>query len=463
MNNLKKKLIGDRNFYRKVLMVTVPIMIQNGITNFVNMLDNIMIGAVGTTEMTGVAVANQLIFVFNLCVFGAVSGAGVFGAQFFGKGDDEGVRHTFRFKVIFSTLITVACIALLFFKGDSLVGLYMQGDGGVTDPLLTMKHAGEYMRLMLVGLLPYAVVQCYSSTLREGGDPVPPMVAGVIAVFVNLVLNYVLIFGKFGAPALGVRGAAIATVISRFVELFIVVVWVHTRKKRFFYLVGAFRSLYVPRELVARLFIKGLPLMLNETLWAAGCAVVNQMYSLRGLDAVAAGQISQTFWNVVSISYMAVGSAIGIIIGQALGASKLEEARDSAYKSIAFSVMIATAVAAVYALAAEFIPLAYNTEPEIRHLATRMMQITAIVMPFEALVHSSYFTLRSGGKMSLTFVFDCGFMWGGNVLTAFILCRFTSLPFLTVFLTVQLITLVKSAIGACLVMRGSWVRNIINK
>lgn len=451
--------IGDKAFYRRLIRLMLPIMVQNGITNFVNMLDNIMIGAVGTAEMTGVALTNQLIFVFNLCIFGAVSGAGIFATQFFGSGDYEGVRHTFRFKILFCGLITLLGIGLLFFQGENLLQLYMQGEQGVTDAAATMRCAKSYLAIMMIGLLPFTAVQCYSSTLRESANPTPPMVAGVVAVLVNLVFNYVLIFGKFGAPALGVNGAAIATVLSRFVELAIVVIWTHT-SKTFAFIKGVYKSLYVPRELVGKLFIKGLPLMINETLWASGIAVINQCYSTRGLDAVAAGNISQTFWNVFAIAYMAVGNAVGILIGQLLGAGKLKEAKESSTKMIAFSFMIAIGVGIVYSICAEYIPYAYNTEPEIRTLATRLMQITAIAMPFEALTHASYFTLRSGGKMAITMVFDSGFMWGINVLLGVVLSRFTDISFVWLFTCLQLTVVLKSLFGILLVKKGSWVRNI---
>lgn len=455
-------LVGNKAFYRRLIRLMIPIMIQNGITNFVNMLDNIMIGTVGTAQMTGVALTNQLIFVFNLCIFGAVSGAGIFATQFFGSGDHESVRHTFRFKLMFCGLITLAGVALLTFWGEPLLQLYMQGEGGVTDAGATLHYAKEYMGIMLVGLIPFTAVQCYSSTLRESANPTPPMVAGVIAVFVNLVFNYVLIFGKFGAPALGVNGAAIATVLSRFVELAVIAVWAHCNTKQFPFMQGIYRSFYVPRKLATQLFIKGLPLMINETLWASGIAIVNQCYSTRGLDAVAAGNISQTFWNVFAIAYMAVGNAVAIMLGQMLGAGKLKEAKDASYKMIAFSFVIAVAVGIIYSFCAEFIPLVYNTEPEIRHLATRLMQITAIAMPFEALTHASYFTLRSGGKMAITLVFDSGFMWCVNVLLAVVLSRFTDISFVWLFTAIQMTAAIKAVFGVLLVHKGSWVRNITN-
>ena len=456
------KFIGDRAFYRRLILLMLPIMVQNGITNFVNMLDNIMIGTVGTAQMTGVAVSNQLIFVFNLCIFGAVSGAGIFGTQFFGSGDHEGVRHTFRFKFLFCGLITVLGILLFLFYGEPLLNLYMQGDEGVTDAASTLQYARSYLRIMLIGLLPYTIVQCYSSTLRESANPTPPMVAGVAAVLTNLCLNYVLIFGKFGAPALGVDGAAIATVISRFIELGIIVVWAHGDKKSFPFMRGVYSTLYVPRKRVAQLFVNGLPLMINETLWAAGIALVNQCYSMRGLDAVAAGNISQTFWNVFSIAYMAVGNAVGILIGQMLGAGKLKEAKEASTRMISFAFLIAVCIGAVYIFVAQYIPMIYNTEPEIRALATLLMQITALTMPFEALTHASYFTLRSGGRMIITIIFDSGFIWCVNVVLAVFLSRFTTVPFVWMFAAVHFTCVLKAAFGIYLVHKGSWIRNIVS-
>ena len=458
-----KKLIGNKAFYKRILTLMLPIMVQTGITNFVNMLDNVMIGAIGTAQMTGVSIANQLFFVFNLCVFGAVSGAGIFGAQFFGKSDHDGVRYTFRFKFIFGCFITISFILLMILFGEPLLKLYMQGDQGTTSAADTLIYAKSYMSVMLIGLLPYAVVQCYSGTLREATCPLLPMLAGVAAVTVNLVFNYILIFGKFGAPALGVTGAAIATVFSRFVELAIVIIFVHSNKVKYTFMRGVYRSPYIPAHLVKGLFVKSIPLLMSETLWSMSIATINQCYSLRGLDAVAACNINSTFWNVFSIAYMSLGSAVGIILGQMLGANQLKEAKQDSYKMIAFSFTIASAVAAVFFICANFIPLAYNTEPEIRVLATRLMQITALTMPFDALTHSSYFALRSGGKMLMTFIFDCGFAWFGSVFLAFTLSRFTSLSFIMIFAIVHLVSVAKGTVGVYLVTKGMWVKNITSK
>ncbi len=456
-----RKLIGDKAFYRRVLVLMLPIMLQNGITNFVNMLDNVMVGSVGTNEMTGVAVVNQLLFVFNLCIFGVVSGAGIFGAQFVGSGDHDGVRHAFRFKVLAGLIITVLGIGLFWFSGDALVKLYLQGEGDAAAAEASLGFARDYLRVMLIGLIPYTIVQCYSGTLRECGLATPPMVAGVIAVLVNLVLNYMLIFGHFGAPKLGVVGAAFATVISRYVELLIVAIWTRTHADKAPFILGAFRSLHVPRRLVGQILLKGLPLMLNEALWAAGMATLNQCYSTHSLDVVAANNISTTFFNVFSVVFLSVGVAIGIILGQELGANEYDRAHEDSRKLIFFSFSLSVVVAIVYAVAANIIPLIYNTTPDIRLLATRLMQITALAMPLDAIAHSCYFTLRSGGKVIITFIFDSGFIWLVCVTIAYALSAFTSLNILRVFFIIQMLTLVKAVGGIILVNKGVWVKNII--
>ena len=227
---LRKKLIGDKSFYKMVLTVTIPIIIQNGITNFVSLLDNIMVGQVGTEQMSGVAVANQLLFVFNICIFGAISGAGIFGAQFYGNRNYEGVRNAFRFKLLFCAGLVLLGILIFSAGGESLISLYLNEEGTSGDAARTLSYGRSYLLCMLAGLIPYALAQVYSSTLREAGETVLPMKAGIAAVLVNLVLNYILIYGKFGAPALGVVGAAIATVISRYVECLIVALCSHGKK-----------------------------------------------------------------------------------------------------------------------------------------------------------------------------------------------------------------------------------------
>lgn len=457
-----RSLIGDRPFYRKLFSVLVPILIQNLITNFVSLLDNIMVGQVGTEPMSGVAIVNQLLFVFNLCIFGGLAGAGIFTAQFYGKGDDEGVRHTFRAK-LFIGFGAVAVFALaLIWKGEALIRLFLHEGQEALDLDATLRYGLSYLRVMLLQMLPFAVCQIYASTLRETGETLLPMKAGVIAVFVNLTFNYILIFGKMGFPAMGVVGAAAATILARLVECTIVITWTHRQRERCRFITGVYRSLHVPGQLARRMFRLGAPLLLNEVLWSGGMTVLNQCYSLRGLEVISALNISTTVTNLFLCAFFAMGNAISILIGQLLGAGELERAVDEDRKLIAFALALSVLIGSLMACVAPLIPQIYNTTPAVKALACSLLYVSAAAMPMNAYTNACYFTLRSGGKTVITFIFDSAFLWCIAVPTAFVLSRFTALPILPLYIAVYALDLIKCVIGTGLLKRRKWVNNIVS-
>lgn len=458
-----KRLIGNKDFYKMVLLVAVPIMIQNGITNFVGLLDNVMVGQVGTEQMSGVAIVNQLIFVYSLCIFGGLSGAGIFGAQFYGQDNQAGVRDTFRFKIWIGIIITVIGFIIFGLLGDFLIQSYLSGEANQENVAIALNYGKQYLWIMMIGIIPFCVVQIYSSTLRETGETVLPMTAGIIAVAINLILNYILIFGKLGLPVLGVAGAAIATVVSRFIECAIVVIWTHTHKEKNIYVMGLYKSLRVPSWLTRKIMVKGMPLLVNEAFWAAGMAMLLQCYSVRGLNVVAGMNISNTIANVFNIVFIALGSSVAIIVGQLLGAGKMEEAKDTDTKMIAFSVAICVLIGIVMAVIAPFFPRMYNTSDEVRNLAEWFIIVAAIFMPQQAFMHAAYFTLRSGGKTIVTFFFDSVFVWVVSIPLAFVLCRYTSMNIVLIYFCCQGIDIIKCVIGFVLVKKGIWLQNIISE
>lgn len=455
-----KKIIGDRAFYRTLLAVTIPILIQSGITNFIGLLDNVMVGSLGTEQMSGVSIVNQLLFVFNLCIFGSLSGAGLFGAQFFGKGDTAGLRYTFRFKLLLSLLLCGAAIVAFTFLGEPLISLYLHEGSETGDLALTMHYAKEYLAVSLPGLVPYTLANVYASTLRETGNTLPPMKAGLLGVAINLVLNSILIFGLFGFPRLGVVGAGIATVIARVFECLAVLLWTHLNRDRCEFIKGAYRSLRIPAALMRRIAVTGAPLLANETFWAMGQAMLLQCYSLRGIAVVSAMNISNTIFNTFAVVYLSIGTAISILLGHRLGAGESERAKQEAPQMIAFAGFMGLCVGILIVSLSAFFPLAYNTTAEVRSLATGFILVVGCYAPFNAILNSSYYTLRSGGKTVLTFFFDCGYVWGVNIPTALLLITMTSLPPVTVYILAQCTELLKLTIGVLLVKRGIWLNNI---
>lgn len=341
----KATFIGDRAFYRSLMVLLVPMVIQQGITNFVSLLDNVMVGRLGTESMSGVAIVNQLLFVFNLTVFGGLAGASIFGAQFFGKGDHHGVRAAFRFKIIFSTVMTVLAIALLAVFGRPLIELFLTDDGSGGDLARTLSEAENYLFVMFFGLVPFAF---------------------------------------------------------------------------------------------------------------------SQSYSTRGLTVVAATNITNTAWNLFCVIMFAMGNAVSILIGQKLGAGEIEEAKRTDNKLLFFTVALHVFIGVLIALCAPFIPLIYNTEPAVRTLTTQLLLVAGAALPLQAFAHVTYFTIRSGGKTFITFLFDCLYTWVVPLPIAFCLCRFTDLPVVWVYFCVQFADIVKVIIGVCLLRSGIWAKNIVD-
>ena len=415
-----KKFIGDRAFYKRYLMLALPMILQNAITNLVSFLDNIMVGQLGTEQMSGVAIVNQLIFVYNLAIFGAASAASIFGAQYFGKGNHEGHMYSFRFKLYATMFVTILAITLFITNGENLISLYLTDTAGTGATDVALRYGKQYLSIMLIGLVPFAVTQSYATNIKETGQTFVPMVASFVAVGSNAVLDYLLIFGIGPFPKLGVMGAALATILARYIEAAIIVIWAHSHKEKNKYLAGAYRGF-------------GMPMC----------------YSVRGLEVVAGLNIATTITNLFNIVYIQLGACISIIVGQYLGAGELEQAKDADNKMIVFSVFCCILVAAVMFVVGRFFPHIYNTTDEIKKLATAFMSISALLMPICSMSHTFYFTLRSGGKTLVTFLFDSVFTWVIVVPCAYVLAHFTGLGIVSVYFFVQATELIRVMSGWC--------------
>lgn len=458
---LRERMFGDRDFYGQVVAVVVPIIIQNTVSNVVSLLDNVMVGRVGTLQMSAVAIVNQLLFVFNLCIFGGLAGAGIFATQYAGAHDDKGVRDCFRVKwMIALSMLACALVVLIAFP-KRLIGMYLAQETAQADAAATLGFGMDYLTVMLWGLLPFGVSQVYASTLREVGETRLPMFASVAAILVNLVFNYFLIFGKCGFPELGVTGAAIATVLSRYVETAIIMVYTHMKSHHFGFIRGAYRSLRVPKPLMISILRRGTPLLVNEFLWSSGMAVLLQCYSVRGLDVVAACNIATTVSNLFKVVFLSMGNAVAIMVGQALGANDIERAKNCTWRLMTLSVGSNLIMATLLALFAPAIPNIYNTEPHVRQIATQLIYVVAVMMPAYSFSHCCYFTLRSGGKTIITFLFDSVFTWCVNVPAAWLLAYKTGLGIVPLYFGVQALEMVKVVVGFVLVKKGVWIHNIV--
>ncbi len=458
-----KKWIGDRAFYRMVLSLALPLLLQNAVTTFVNLLDNLMVGQIGTEQMSGVSIVNQLIFIYNLCLFGGTGGAGIFAAQFRGREDWEGVRGCLRFNLIVVSAFALLAVSILGFGRNALIGAFLHNAEGGGDLEATLRFGREYLQILLWGLPPFGLTCAYAGVLRVTGDTKLPMRASIAALTVNLVFNWLLIFGKCGFPVLGVRGAAIATVLSRYVEVGIILIVTHRGQEKYPFAVGLLRHFRIPAALTKRILIKGMPLMANELFWSLGQTVQFQCYSYRGLTAVAALNINSVVQNLFNTVFFTLGNCVGIILGNLLGAGEFDRARAASPKLMFLGFASCCVTGGLLAAAAPWIPHFYNTTDAVMATATQLMWVGACMMPIHSLVHSTYFTLRCGGRTYITVLFDSVFSWVFYVPASWLLVHFTALPLVTVFALVNLLEFVKVTLGLTLVHKGVWVRNIITE
>ncbi len=459
----RKRFIGDRAFYAALVTLVLPLAIQQGITSFVNLLDNVMVGALCTESISGVAIVNQLVFVFQLTIFGALSGASIFGAQYAGIGDHEGLRHAFRFKLAVGLIITALATTLFAVYGEQLISLYIHDtSASAASPELTMSEAKGYLGIVLWGLFPFMVSQSFGSTLRETGETKAPMRASIISIAVNLVLNYLLIYGKLGFPNMGVRGAALATIIARYIEAAFLIAYTYSNRAKHPFIDGALRSLRIPGALVKRILATGAPLLINEFLWSSGTALINQSYSYRGLQVVAATNITSTVWMLFAVLMFAMGNAVSIMGGQKLGAGDIQGAREENAKLIFADVVLHILIGLAIIAFSGLIPRIYNVGDDVRALTAKMIAISGATLWLHALTHAAYFTVRSGGRTIITFLFDSGFTWAVALPLAYVLCYLTSLDIVLVYACLQACDLIKAALFLPLLIKGTWARNVID-
>ncbi|MBO5321433.1 MAG: MATE family efflux transporter [Clostridia bacterium] len=465
---LRYNLIGDRIFYKKVILILIPIIIQNAVTHIVNLVDNIMVGSVGTLEMSAVAIVNQLLFVFNLCIFGGLSGAGIFTSQFAGAKDTEGVRHSFRMKIYIALCVCAVAIAVFLLIPKTLIGMYISENTSVSDATKTLGFGLDYLYIIIIGLIPFAVSQIYGSTLRELGETKLPMIASVAAIGINIIFNYVLIFGNEGLAFLpfapmGVVGAAIATSLSRYVEMLIIIISVHKNSEKYDFIKNVYKSFKIPLDLCHEILKKGVPLLFNEFLWSFGMAFLMQCYSVRGIEVVASTNIASTVGNMFNVVYFSIGAAISIMCGQHMGAGELEKAKTTVWRLLFLSIISCLVVGSILLSLSSVIPMVYNTTDTVRHLATELLCVLALLMPFNAFCHGCYFAMRSGGKTIITMIFDSGFIWLISCPIAYIIAHYTNLNIVPFYLAVQGIEAVKAIIAGILIKKGFWINNMVAK
>ena len=448
-----KRYLPDKKFLRTILSIALPMMIQNTFTNLIGLVNNITVGRLGTEQLAGVAVANQLVSIYIMCIWGVMSGAEIFGAQFHGKNDMENLRNTFRFMIL--TGVTVALIAAVLFLsfGEQFVKLYIYSDSEGSDTVMALREGTRYLRMLVISFLPLALNMGYTSILRVNEQNTVPMFSSIAGVLSCLAVNFLLI------PKIGMIGAALATISSRVLEALINIIWCHTHTDRLQFIKGAFRTLWVPKELAKQIFITGLPLTMNETIWQIGVATITQCYSYRGLSTVAAVNIASTVQFLTSVSIFALGAAVGVVMGNLLGSGDRKGAEEASRQLLGFSVVVGIGVAVLLLILCPFVPVLYpNLSSEVHFIAKWLIWGEAFNAVLNSFYNAAYYIIRSGGKTVTTFIFDSGFIWGVSVVAAVVIAYFTTIPIIPFYWIEKALDILKCIIVYILVKKGSWIQ-----
>ena len=433
--------------------IALPSMLAQFISVLYSIVDRIFIGQIpgeGALALAGAGVCGPVVtMVGSVAFLVGVGGAPLLSIKR-GEGDDDAARgilaNCFLMLCVFSVALPAAILPFL----EPMLRLFGANDA-------TYPYAEAYFTLYLLGT-PFALL---ASGLNQfivcQGFAADGMKSVALGAVLNIVLDPVFIFA-FG---LGVRGAAIATVLSRFVELFILVFVTHRNKLRFRFLEGAWRTMAVPGALTKAIMLRGMPLLLNECLWAIGQAKLSQLYSMRGLSVIAAFNISNTVADLFNVVFLSMGNAVAIMIGQALGANEYERAKREVWQLIALSVGCCVIMGSLLAIFSNIIPRLYNTTVDVRALAGRFLRISAAFMGVNAFANSSYFALRSGGKTLITFLFDSGFSWAVCVPVAAALIYWTNASISLIYAAVLATSILKCIFGFILIRKGVWIQNIV--
>ncbi|HOA15035.1 MAG TPA: MATE family efflux transporter [Bacillota bacterium] len=446
-----KPHVADRAFYKHAFAVMAPIMFQQLITTLVNLVDNLQVGQLGPQSIAGVGIANQFFFIYMLMLFGIAGGGGLYVAQFWGAKDGDGMKQAYRFMLIASLAVSITFMLGAFFGARWIIGFFTNDAGTISEGV-------DYLKVAVFTYIPMAFSVATAGSFRSIGQAKVAMLPSIVAVFVNTFFNYVFIFGNFGAPRMGVRGAALATIIARLVEL--AMLYYAMSKETCPFGTRLARVFNVRPVLFKTILVKSLPLIANELLWSSGVTMQFKAYSTRGVVALAALNIMNAVNNMFFVVNSGQATSISVIIGHALGANQLDDARRDSRRLILFGIFISYCLLLVHLAAGYLVPMIYNVGDDVRTTARIITSISAFMMPVYLTNAGFFFILRAGGDTRSVMTMDSLFTWFVVVPFSLALAHFTDLSLIQLFLMVQIPEFLKLSIAFTLFRKERWVKNL---
>ncbi|QUH24652.1 MATE family efflux transporter [Serpentinicella alkaliphila] len=452
---LLTKHLKDRQFYNTLMSIAIPITLQNLISSSLNLVDTIMVGKLGEVEIASVGLANQFFFIFILILFGLNSGASIFFSQFWGKNDIVSIRKILGIALFFGGIISFIFGSFSFFIPQKVLSLF-------TSDISTLELGSSYLSIVGLSYLTTAISFSYSFGSRSIGEAKLPMLISSISLLLNTVLNYILIFGMGFIPAMGVKGAALATLFSRYLEMFLLLGLIYYKGHP---LAGNFKEMFsFSTDFLKSFFKTAAPVILNEGLWSVGVTMYLAAYARIGTEAIAAIHISNTVQNFFMVIAFGVANASTVMIGNEIGANKNDTAISYAKKFSIIGFIIGFIIGLTLFVSAPFVVSFFNISEEVRYNTIRILMVLSVVM--SAKVFNTILIvgiLRGGGDTKYSLLLDMGSVWLIGVPLAFIGALIWKLPIYWVVAFVSFEEILKAFFGIPRVISKKWVRNIIEE
>ncbi len=439
-------------YIKALFLVSLPIIIQQLFVNIASLLDTLMVGQLDDSSVSGVYIATQIIFVVNLAIFGATEGGSVFLCQFKGLKDKDKITNSFSFKLMFSVILaTMATIIILLFNRQ-LASLF-------TNNQEAIEIACNYMKILSISFIPFAITNAISTSMRELDHPVTPMTITAIGIVFNFMINYVLIFGKFGFPRIGATGAAIGTIFERLFEFIACIILCFIKKYDFLF--NLKENIKINKELLKKMIIKSVPLLINETLWAIGQSVLVYFFSRVDEIATVVLPISNTIYNLIFVVCLGIGNGISILIGEVIGSGEYAQGQKKGYFSLIFTLIIGITLGTILFIIAPWVVTLYTgVNVEAQRLAMYLIRFNAFYILICALNNALFFLMRSGGRTEIVLLFDSFYAFLIQIPGCIILLHFFKLDLVTFICIIYSLDIIKLIIGAGIVISKKWIKNL---
>lgn len=447
-----KELFKDKALIKKVITLAIPIMLQTLIVSSVNLVDNLMVGKLGDAAMSAVTSSNKYFNIVNFVVNSMVATCVIYIAQYNGAKNISKMQEAFRFSIISTSVIVVTCFLVVYLFPGQLISFIIKDSEIVSLGI-------RYLKIAAFSYLPLILSYPISGAMRSIGDSKTPMFISASSVVINGFLDYALIFGKFGLPKLNIEGAAVATVIARTIEAFL---YVYIAKKGDYFFDTKIKEIFnYDSKLAKEIIIKALPLLINEVCFQFAETMYLKAYSYRGASVNAAFSVASTIADIFFILFSGMAIATTVLVGTPLGANKLKEGKDNAYKLICFSVIMAIIFGVMLYSSQGLAPIIFTSiSDEAIDIAKHFLRVMGCFYWTYMFNCQCYFTLRAGGDTVSTMFMDSGLSWFLKIPLVFAFTYFTNVSIYTVYIIGQTTEFVKLAIAYHLVRKEKWVRNL---